>query len=72
MTVEIKSRFEANDKVQFLWDKEMAIWFNGVIIKSVWKEEERAFWYLIERDNEERFWIAESRIIPQRESEASK
>ena len=71
MMVEIKSRFEVNDKVQFLWDKEMVLWFDGVIIESSWNEEERAFWYLVERTNKERFWIEESRIIP-RESEASK
>ena len=34
MVVEIKSRFEVNDKIQFLWDKEMVLWFDGVIIES--------------------------------------
>ena len=62
--VEIKSRFEVNDKVQFLLDEDLVLWIDGVIIELSWDKEERVFSYLIERKNKERLWIEESKIIP--------
>lgn len=61
MKVELESRCVLGDKVDFFLKK--TEWQKGVVYKVKWEPSEREFVYLIEKDNEERFWVPESRVI---------